>query len=107
MSTNQKVAFITGSTRGIGQAIAQKLSKNGYNVCITGKTIETHKKSPNTIYSVAKHICDNGGNAHAIQIDVRDEDSVQNALDECRIIDFPLTFVVSNRAVSISWKSQK
>ena len=34
----RKVALVTGSTRGIGLNIVQKLAENNYNVIITGKS---------------------------------------------------------------------
>ena len=40
-----KNAIITGSTRGIGKAIAKKLAEEGANVCITGTNEETAQKT--------------------------------------------------------------
>ena len=34
-------ALVTGASRGIGYAIAKKLSQNGYAVVITGRNIKT------------------------------------------------------------------
>ena len=34
-----KVALVTGSSRGIGRVIVDKLASNGYNVVIAAKTI--------------------------------------------------------------------
>lgn len=48
---NQKIAFITGATAGIGKASAELFAKNGYNIIITGRRKErldefsTHLKS--------------------------------------------------------------
>lgn len=77
-----KVALITGSSRGIGKAIADKFAKEGAIVIITGKTTKPHTKLPNTIYSVADNIKKNGGEALAIPLDIRDETSVTNAIDK-------------------------
>jgi citronellol/citronellal dehydrogenase len=95
-----KVAFITGATRGIGRAIALKLAKNGYAVVITGKSTEPHPKLPNTIYSVAKEIEANGGKALAVPIDVRDSESIANALGET-INTFGKVDVLINNASAI------
>ena len=40
MNLTNKVAVVTGSTRGIGKAIAQKLHSLGAKVVITGRTQE-------------------------------------------------------------------
>ncbi len=77
-----KVVLITGSTRGIGKAIADKFSKEKATVIITGKTTHPHKKLPNTIYSVADNINKNGGDALAIPLDIRDEESVTGVIDK-------------------------
>jgi NAD(P)-dependent dehydrogenase (short-subunit alcohol dehydrogenase family) len=45
MNTNNLVALITGSTRGIGKAIAHELCKEGYRVVISG----TKQENVNTI----------------------------------------------------------
>ena len=51
-----KVVLITGSTRGIGRNIANKLAKNGYNIIITGKSIKNDPDLPGTIYDVKEEI---------------------------------------------------
>ncbi len=38
-----KTLFITGASRGIGKAIAQRLAAEGANVVVTGKTVEPHR----------------------------------------------------------------
>lgn len=56
MDLNGKVALVTGSTKGIGKAIAIELAREGTNVIINGRTNETvepvvteiKKKFPNT-----------------------------------------------------------
>lgn len=75
-----KVVFITGSTRGIGREIALRCARDGANVVITGKTTEAHEKLPGTIYSVADEVQQAGGQALAIQLDVRDELAIAAAV---------------------------
>jgi citronellol/citronellal dehydrogenase len=75
-----KTIFITGSSRGIGRAIALKCARDGANVVITGKTALAHAKLPGTIHSVAGEVEQAGGHALAIQLDVRDELALQAAV---------------------------
>ncbi|MDE2311450.1 MAG: SDR family oxidoreductase, partial [Betaproteobacteria bacterium] len=81
-SLRDKVIFITGSSRGIGREIALRCARDGANVVITGKTSEPHAKLPGTIHSVADEVEQAGGKALAIQLDVRDEQALQAAVDQ-------------------------
>ena len=39
-----KVAFVTGASRGIGRKVCHKLAENGYNVVIAAKNPKKTKK---------------------------------------------------------------
>jgi citronellol/citronellal dehydrogenase len=82
MSLSGKTLFVTGASRGIGLAIALRAAKDGANVAIAAKTAEPHPKLPGTIYTAAKEIEDAGGKALPLIVDVRDEESVQAAVDQ-------------------------
>src|SRR5688572_16810275 len=82
MSLANKTLFITGASRGIGLAIALRAARDGANVAIAAKTAEPHPKLEGTIYTAAKDIEDAGGKALPIVVDVRDEASVQAAVDK-------------------------
>ncbi len=77
-----KVIFITGSSRGIGREIALRCARDGAKVVITGKTAEPHPKLPGTIHSVAREVEKAGGQALAIQLDVRDEQAIHDAVEQ-------------------------
>jgi citronellol/citronellal dehydrogenase len=79
-SLRDKTIFITGSSRGIGREIALRCARDGAKVVITGKTAEQHAKLPGTIYSVAQEVVEAGGQALAIQLDVRDEAAIAAAV---------------------------
>ena len=49
-----RTLFITGGSRGIGEAIALRAARDGANVVIAAKTAEPHPTLPGTIYTVAK-----------------------------------------------------
>ena len=72
-----KVALITGSTRGIGRCIIDKFAKNGYNVVVTGKTLVETDRIPGTIYSVSEDIEKKYGvETLAGQLDLRKESHI-------------------------------
>jgi citronellol/citronellal dehydrogenase len=96
-----KTIFITGSSRGIGREIALRCARDGANVVITGKTAEPHPKLPGTIHSVAKEVIAAGGQALAIQLDVRDEQAIHNAVEQAAA-HFGGIDVLVNNASAIS-----
>ncbi len=96
-----KVIFITGSSRGIGREIALRCARDGAKVVITGKTAEAHAKLPGTIHSVAAEAVAAGGQALAIQLDVRDEQAIQTAVEQAAA-HFGGIDVLVNNASAIS-----
>ena len=81
MSLAGKTLFITGASRGIGLAIALRAARDGANVAIAAKTAIPHPKLEGTIHTAAREIEAAGGKALALVVDVRDEVSVQVAVD--------------------------
>lgn len=51
MGLNNKIALVTGSTKGIGKAIAIELAKEGVNVLINGRNYEEVERTVNEIKS--------------------------------------------------------
>jgi citronellol/citronellal dehydrogenase len=80
MSLKGKTLFITGASRGIGLAIALRAARDGANVAIAAKTTEPHPKLSGTIYTAAEAIEQAGGKALPLVVDVRDEQSVLDAV---------------------------
>jgi citronellol/citronellal dehydrogenase len=96
-----KVIFITGSSRGIGREIALRCAREGAKLVITGKTVEAHPKLPGTIHSVAEEVVRAGGQALAIQMDVRDESAITAAVEQAAA-HFGGIDVLVNNASAIS-----
>lgn len=96
-----KTVFITGGSRGIGLAIAVRLAKEGANIIIAAKTAEPHPKLPGTIHTAAAEIEAAGGKALPLQVDIRDEETVQAAVDEA-ISTFGGIDILINNASAIS-----
>ncbi len=75
-----KTFFITGSSRGIGEAIALRVAKEGANVVIAAKSDTPHTTLPGTIHTVAAAVEAAGGRSLAIKLDIRDDESVKLAM---------------------------
>jgi 3-oxoacyl-[acyl-carrier protein] reductase len=71
LKSTKRVALITGGSRGIGAAIARKLSHDGYIVVIN------YLKDTQSANSIVEDIHISGGEAIAIKADVADPDDVK------------------------------
>jgi citronellol/citronellal dehydrogenase len=81
MNTLQgKTLLITGSSRGIGLAIAKRAAQDGANIVVAAKSSNPHSKLPGTIFTAVKEIEQAGGLAMPIQMDLRDTDQVMRAV---------------------------
>ncbi len=77
-----KVIFITGASRGIGREMALRCARDGAKIVIAAKTDQPHPTLEGTIHTVAKEIEEAGGEALALQVDVRDETKVYEAVEK-------------------------
>lgn len=82
MRFQNKTAFITGASRGIGKAIALKLAGEGANIVVAAKSVEENPKLGGTIFSAAAEIEQAGGKALAVACDIRDESQIQAAVEK-------------------------
>lgn len=76
MKLDGKVAIVTGSSRGIGRAIALKLASLG------AKVVVNYNKGAQAAQEVVEEIKANGGEAIAIQADVSKFEEAQRLVDE-------------------------
>jgi citronellol/citronellal dehydrogenase len=77
-----KTMFISGGSRGIGLAIAERAAADGANVALIAKTAEPHPKLEGTIYTAAEAIEKAGGQALPIVGDIRDDEQVAAAVTQ-------------------------
>ena len=101
MNLEGKTLFITGASRGIGLAIAKRAARDGANIVIAAKTSEANPKLPGTIHSAAAEVIAAGGQALAVQTDIRDEASVLAAVAQA-VARFGGIDILVNNASAIS-----
>ncbi|WP_166759420.1 SDR family NAD(P)-dependent oxidoreductase [Frigoribacterium faeni] len=66
MTTDQKIALVTGATSGIGRATAEQLAARGHHVVVSGRDAERGD-------AVVQGIREAGGSADFVAADLRDE----------------------------------
>jgi 3-oxoacyl-[acyl-carrier protein] reductase len=91
----EKVALVTGGSRGIGAAIAKRLAADGANVAIT------YAKDANAASAVVKAIEHNGGRAIAIKADAADAKAVKGAVEKAVATFGRLDVLVNNAGTAI------
>ena len=100
-----RTAFVTGTTRGIGKALALAFAECGANVVSTGKTSETddygeERDLEGTIEQTAREVRERGADAISIQLNVRDEDEVHEAVERT-VDEFGSVDILVNNAGAI------
>ncbi len=103
MEFNNKTVLITGSSRGIGKAIALKLAAAGANIVIAAKSTAEDERLGGTIFSAASEIEAAGGKALALYCDIRDEKLIRELMEKTTERFGGLDIVVNNAsAINIS-----
>lgn len=101
MSLRGKTLFISGASRGIGLAIAVRAAKDGANIAIAAKSDQPNPRLPGTIHTAAEAIEAAGGKALPMQVDIRDENAVAEAVKKTAA-HFGSVDILVNNASAIS-----
>lgn len=95
-----KVALVTGASRGLGKAIAQRFALEGATVAITARTMDPDPKYEGSLGQTRDEIVGAGGAAVAVQADLSDsEDRARMFAEVVERVGAP-DILVNNAAVT-------
>lgn len=93
-----RVALVTGASRGIGKAIAQRLASEGASVVLNASRMGSHGKLPGTLESAAEELQSAGAKAAAIAGDLSDPEARAGLVDRASDFFGPIDILVNNAA---------
>jgi NAD(P)-dependent dehydrogenase (short-subunit alcohol dehydrogenase family) len=95
------VAIVTGASRGIGAAIAQRFAAEGARVACMARTLEEgDHQFEGSLHTTVRAIERAGGRALALACDVSDYEACERAVNETRNLFGPIDVLVNNAALT-------
>lgn len=94
-----RVAFITGASSGLGAQFAQTLARAGAAVVLASRRMELLK-------DLRARIEAEGGDAHVVELDVTDHDSIKSAVAHAETEVGSIDILINNSGVSTTQRIQ-
>ena len=94
-----RVAFVTGASSGLGAQFAKTLSRAGAAVVLASRRVERLK-------DLRAEIDGEGGDAHVIELDVTDVDSIKSAIAHAETEVGSIDILINNSGVSTTQRIQ-
>ena len=94
-----RVAFVTGASSGLGAQFARTLARAGAGVVLASRRIEKLKELRARIEGA-------GGDAHVVELDVTDHDSIKSAVAHAETEMGSIDILVNNSGVSTTQRIQ-
>jgi NAD(P)-dependent dehydrogenase (short-subunit alcohol dehydrogenase family) len=98
-----KVAIVTGASRGLGQTFARALARDGADLVITSRTLDSLKRFHEEVEALGRRVV-------SLELDVRREESIQSMVSEAAKAYPRIDILVNNagcnvrkKAVDVTW----
>jgi citronellol/citronellal dehydrogenase len=95
-----RVALVTGASRGIGAAIAERLAEAGAAVAVAARTLEPDEKYEGSLSETVARIRASGGTVLPVQADISKQADRQRMVAETVEQLGPIDILVNNAAVT-------
>ena len=99
VSPEDRVALVTGASRGIGKGVAQALGAHGMTVYVTGRTTSAEDATvplPGSIAETANLVTASGGIGLPVRCDHEDDEQVKAVFDRVKSEQKRLDILVNN-----------
>lgn len=99
MKLKDKVAIITGASKGIGKGIAERYSQEGAKVVLASRSMDQ-------LSAISDEINGKGGRSLALTVDVRQSESVQTMIDRVVGEFGRVDIMINNAGISMAQPSE-
>lgn len=94
--------LVTGASRGIGAAIAQRMAAEGADVAIVARTLEAHERLAGSLTETVDRLATYGGEVAMIAADLTDEvDRARIVPEAVAALGGPIEVLVNNAAAAM------
>ena len=95
-------ALVTGASRGIGAAVAERLAAEGADVVVTARTLDRHERLAGSLVETADRLAAYGTRVAVVAADLADPVDRQRIVPEAvEALGGPLDILVNNAAAAI------
>jgi len=95
-----RVAIVTGASRGIGAAIAERFAEEGARVAVSARTLEPDERYEGSLRGTVERISKAGGEAIAVQCDLSKPEDRRQLISDTVAGLGPIDILVNNAAVT-------